>query len=111
MLKGLGNLAGMADMLKKAMEMKKRMEEVKETLGQERVEASAGAGMVKVVMTGKMELVSLEIEPELINPAEKEVLETMVRAAVNEGVARANALVKERMKELAGGLDIPGLTD
>jgi DNA-binding YbaB/EbfC family protein len=90
--------------------MKERMEELKEQLGNERIEASSGAGMVQVVMTGKMELLSIKIDPEIINPEESEVLETMVQAAINEGVRKAQDMVKERMQEMAGGLDIPGLT-
>ena len=86
------------------------MEEVKEELGNKRVEASSGGGMVQVVLNGKMELVSLKIEPEIINPEEPEMLETLVQAAVNEGVRQAQEMVKEKMSEMAGGIDIPGLT-
>ena len=110
MLKGLGDLGKMGGMLKQAMEMKERMEELKEQLGDERIEASSGAGMVQVVLTGKMELLSIKIDPEIINPDEPEVLETMVQAAINEGTKKAQELVKERMQEMAGGIDIPGLT-
>ena len=110
MLKGLGDLGKMGGMLKQAMEMKERMEELKEQLGDERIEASSGAGMVQVVLMGKMELLSIKIDPEIINPDEPEVLETMVQAAINEGTKKAQELVKERMQEMAGGIDIPGLT-
>jgi DNA-binding YbaB/EbfC family protein len=105
--KGLGNLQGM---LRQAMEVKSKIEELKETLGAERIEASAGGGMVKVVINGKFELESIKIEPEIINKEEPEVLETLVAAAVNEGVRKTQELVKEKMAELTGGLDLPGLT-
>ena len=110
MLKGLGNLANLQGMLKQAMGMKKQMEELKETLGDEQIEAAAGGGMVTVVMTGKFELVSLKIDPEIIDKDDPEMLETLVRAAVNEAAQRVQELVKSKMGELAGGLDIPGLT-
>lgn len=105
-----GDIGKMGNMVKQAMEMKSKMEEMKEQLGDERIEASAGGGMVKVVMTGKMEVVSLKIDPEIINPDDPEVLETLVQAAVNEGVHRAQEMVKEKMTEMTGGIDIPGLT-
>ena len=110
MLKGLGDLGKMSGMLKQALEVKQNIEKLKESLGDERVEATAGGGMVSVVMSGKMELLSVKIEPEAINPDEVEMLETLIRAAVNEGVNKAQALVKSKMSELAGGIDIPGLT-
>jgi len=109
-LKGLGDLGKMGGMLKQAMEMKGRMEELKEQLGDERIEADSGAGMVRIVMNGKMELLSIKIEPEIINPEEPEMLETMVQAAINEGTRKAQEMVKEKMTEMAGGIDIPGLT-
>ncbi len=110
MLKGLGDLGKMGGMLKQAMEMKGKMEELKEQLGNERIEADSGAGMVRVVMTGKMELISIKIDRDIINPEEPEVLETLVQAAVNEGSRKAQEMVKEKMSEMAGGMDIPGLT-
>ena len=109
MFKGLGNLADMAGMMKRVMEMKQKMEEVKESLGSERVEGVAGGGMVKVLMTGKMEVLSVDFEPGVINPAEPELLATLTRAAFNDAMKKTHDLVKERMKDLTGGLDIPGL--
>lgn len=105
-----GDIGKMGTMLKQAMEVKAKMEELKDSLGNERVEGASGAGMVQVVLTGKMELVSIKIDPELINPAEPEYLETMIQAAFNDGIAKAQDLVKSKMTELTGGVDIPGLT-
>lgn len=108
--KGLGSLGDLSSMLKHAMSLKGKMEELRESLGNERIESSAGGGMVKVVLNGKFEIESLEIEPELINPEDPEVLQTMLMAAINEGVRKTQDLVKQRMTELTGGIDIPGLT-
>ena len=105
-----GDIGKMGNMLKQAMEMKSKMEALKDALGDERIEASSGGGMVKVVMTGKMEVLSLKIDPEIVNRDDVEMLETLVQAAVNEGVHRAQELVKEKMTEMTGGIDIPGLT-
>ena len=109
MFKGLGNLSQLSGMLKQAMQMKEKMEEIKEELGRQTVEVSSGGGMVKVVVSGKFEVLSLTIDPEVINREEAEVLETLVRAAINEGIGRVHELVKAKMGEITGGLEIPGL--
>lgn len=105
--KGLGNLGSM---MKHALELKGKMEGVKEQLASEQIEASSGGGMVTVVVNGKMELISLTIDPDIIDKDDPEMLETLIRAAVNEGVAKAHELVQAKMTELTGGIDIPGLT-
>jgi nucleoid-associated protein EbfC len=108
--KGLGDLGGLSGLLRQAMDVKKRVEELKDSLADVQVEASAGGGMVKVVMTGQFEVVSLQIDPEIIDKEEPEMLETMVRAAINEAVGKTQELVKGKMTELTGGIDVPGLT-
>jgi len=110
MLKGLGNLGNMGNMLKQAMQLKERVEELKEQLGHERVEATVGGGMVTVEMTGKQEVVRVKIAPEAIDPDDPEVLETLVQAAVNEATRKTQEMVKARMQEITGGLDLPGVT-
>ncbi len=110
MFKGLGDLGKMGGVVKQALEMKQRIEEIKERLAEEQVEASAGGGMVTVVMNGKMDLMSVKIDPEVVDKEEVEMLETLVRAAVNEAAEKTRDLVKAKMQEVAGGLDIPGLT-
>ena len=107
MLKGLGNLQGI---LRQALDVKNKLDTLKDVLANERVEASSGGGMVKVVMTGRFEIESLKIDPEIINRDEPEMLETLVSAAINEAVRRTQDLVKAKMAELTGGMDIPGLT-
>lgn len=108
--KGIGGLGNMAGLMKQAMEMKGKMEEIKAQMADEVVEATAGGGMVTAAMSGRFELVSLTIEPEIIKQDEAEMLETLVRAAVNECVRKIQERLKERMSELTGGMDIPGLT-
>jgi len=100
----------LSGMLKQAMEVKEKIEELKQTLGDERIEAAAGGGMVTVTMNGKFEMESIKIDPEVIDNEDPEMLETLVRAACNEGVRKIQELVKERMTEMTGGIDIPGLT-
>jgi DNA-binding YbaB/EbfC family protein len=110
LLKGLGDLAKMGGMLKQAKDMMANMEAMKEKLGEEQIEASAGGGMVTVVMSGKMEVLSVKIDPEIANTDDLKMLETLVRAAINEASLKAKDMVKEKMAEMTGGLDIPGLT-
>ncbi len=109
MLKGLGDLGKLGGMLKQAMEVKERIEAVKEQLAEERVEASAGGGMVTLVMNGKLEVLSIKIEKDVIDPNDPETLETLVRAAFNAGSDKVRELMKARMTEVTHGIDIPGL--
>jgi len=105
--KGLGDLSGM---LKQAMQAKQRIEELRESLGNERVEAGAGGGMVNVLMNGKFEVLEIKIDPEVITPDDPEMLETLITAAINEAVRKTQDLVRSKMTELTGGFDIPGIT-
>jgi len=83
------------DLLSKAQELQKNLQKGQEDVSQKTAEASVGGGMVKTVMNGNLELVSLEIDPEVIKVEDKETLEDLVRAAVNENIKKA--------KELGGG--------
>jgi DNA-binding YbaB/EbfC family protein len=109
MFRGLGDLKDMGAMMKKVMDLKGEMEAVKESLANERVEGQAGAGMVRVVLNGKLELLDIKIEREVINPDEPAVLESLVKAAVNNAVDKAQELVKEKMASVTAGINIPGL--
>ncbi|HOJ32165.1 MAG TPA: YbaB/EbfC family nucleoid-associated protein [Candidatus Hydrogenedentes bacterium] len=108
--KGLGNLGNLTGMLKQAMDLKARVEELKTQLGELTIEASAGGGMVVVVMTGRFEVISIHIDPEIIDQNDPETLETLVKAAINEAVRKVQEIVENKMREITGGLDIPGLT-
>ena len=101
---------GKKTLLQQAMEMKEKMEALKETLGDERVEASSGGGMVKVVFSGKMELLSIDIDPDILKGDDPEMTQTLIQAAVNEGIVNAQEMVKNRMAELTNGMNIPGIT-
>ena len=89
--------------------MKGKIEELKQKLANETLEASSGGGMVRVVMSGSFELVSLKVDPDVIDKNDPEMLETLVRAAVNEGVRKVQDMVKAKMQEAAGGLDLSSL--
>ncbi len=108
--KGLGGLGDLGGLMKSAMDLKANMETMKEELANEQVEASSGGGMVTVVVNGKMEVLSLKIDPEVLAQDDPEMVETLVAAAVNEGIRKAQELIKDKMSDITGGMDIPGLT-
>jgi DNA-binding YbaB/EbfC family protein len=94
-------------MMKQAQELQSKMAEMQERLGQAEVEGSSGAGMVTAVMTGKHELKRLKIDPALADPADIEVLEDLVIAAVNDARTRVEQHVKDEMAKVTGGLNLP----
>ena len=71
------------------------------------MEGSSGAGLVRVTLSGKGTMKGLHVDPSLMKPEEAEILEDLIVAAFNDGKAKAEALVAERMKELTGGLPLP----
>jgi DNA-binding YbaB/EbfC family protein len=85
------------------------MKEVQESLGDEKVEASSGGGMVNVVVNGRQELLSIKIEPEIVKEGDLEMLEDLIIAAVNEGIKKSQAMVQEKLSAVTGGLNIPGM--
>jgi nucleoid-associated protein EbfC len=105
----MASIGGMGNLLKQAQEMQARMAKIQEELGQKTVEGSAGGGMVQVTVNGQFNLVAVKIEPSVINSSEKEMLEDLVLAAVNDGMRKARELVSTEMSKLTGGLKIPGL--
>ena len=100
----------MGKLMKQAQQMQAKMMRVQEELESKTVEATSGGGMVTAVVNGKHELVSLKIEKDVVDPADIEMLQDLVVAAVNEGVRKAQEMAQEEMSKLTGGLNIPGLT-
>lgn len=97
-------------MLKQAQELQQRMAKLQEELETATVEATAGGGVVKAVVNGKMQVESLTIDPDVVTPDDVEMLQDLVQAAVNEGLAKSQEMASTRMSALTGGLNIPGLT-
>jgi DNA-binding YbaB/EbfC family protein len=92
------------------MQLQEEMARSQEALKEEQVTATAGGGMITAVATGQQELVSISIDPEVVDPEDVEMLEDMVLAAVNEALEKSRELAAERMSAYTAGLDIPGLT-
>ena len=101
-------MVDMGKMMKQARKMQEQINKLQEELGSKTVEASTGGGMVKVVATGKRELLSIEISPEVVDPDDVEMLQDLVVAAVNEAVETAQKDAAEKMSAITGGLNIPG---
>ena len=103
---GGGNMQQLA---RQAQKLQQKMTEMQEELEAREYEASAGGGMVTVKVTGKKELVSLEIKPEAVDPDDVEMLQDMVMAAVNEALRTASETMEREMNKITGGLSMPGL--
>jgi DNA-binding YbaB/EbfC family protein len=99
----------MSSLMKQAQDFQQKMAQLQEELAKKTVTAEAGGGMVKVVVNGRNELVSIEIEQEVIDPDDRAMLQDLILAAVNEGMRQAREMVQAEMSRLTGGLKIPGL--
>ncbi|MCR5346411.1 MAG: YbaB/EbfC family nucleoid-associated protein [Fretibacterium sp.] len=97
------------NIMKQAQKMQSQMMQIQEKLAEETVEASVGGGMVKAVFTGQGDLVKITIDPEVIKPDDREMLEDLVAAAVNEGLKMSKELMNERMGSITGALGAMGL--
>ncbi len=102
-MKGFGN------MMKEAQKLQAQMERMQEEIAKKKVDATAGGGMVTVEANGKQELLSIKIDPEVINKDDAQMLEDLVLAACNEALRKSRELVQQELGKLTGGLKIPGL--
>jgi len=96
-------------MMKQAQKMQAQIMKIQEEMGERSVEASAGGGMVTVTANGKQEILSIRIEPEVVDPEDVEMLQDLVAAAVNEALKKAQEMVAEEMAKVTGGMQLPGL--
>ncbi|MBN2427543.1 MAG: YbaB/EbfC family nucleoid-associated protein [Deltaproteobacteria bacterium] len=103
MSKGLGNI------MKQAQMMQQKMMNVQKELENKEVEASSGGGMVTVTVNGKQQVVSLKVEPTVVDPEDTEMLEDLIVAAVNEALKKSQEMAQEEMAKITGGLNIPGM--
>jgi hypothetical protein len=97
------------NMLRQAQQLQQRLLKAQGELEQRTVEASAGGGAVKVVVSGKLKLQSLTINPEAVDPQDVEMLQDLVLAAVNEGLQKAEEMASQKMSAITGGFKLPGM--
>lgn len=102
-MKNIGNL------MKQAQKLQSKMMAMQEELGHRTVSSQVGGGMVEATANGRQELVSLRIDPEVVNPDDLEMLQDLVLAAVNDALSRSREMVNEEMTKLTGGFKLPGM--
>ncbi|MBU8934627.1 MAG: YbaB/EbfC family nucleoid-associated protein [candidate division Zixibacteria bacterium] len=100
---------GLGNMMKQVQQMQAKMAAMQEELAEKEVEGSAGGGMVKVIVNGKNEVVSITIDPEVVDPEDIEMLQDLIAAAVNQGIEKVAELQSEMMSSVTGGLNLPGM--
>ena len=103
------NKENIGQMLKQMQQLQSKMQEVQTELESTKVEGSSGGGMVKVVANGKNEIVSVVIDPEVVDKDEVEMLQDLIVAAVNQAREKVQEMQSEKMSGLTGGMNIPGL--
>ncbi len=100
---------GMGDFMRQAQKLQEQIQKIQEEVAEKTVEASSGGGMVTVVTDGKQDVVSIKIDPEVVNKDDIEMLEDLIVAAVNEARKRSQELVADELGKITGGMGVPGL--
>ncbi len=111
--RGQGVAAGggiSADMVRQAQDLQDKLQEAQAELKEATVEATAGGGVVSVVLGGDHKLRSVTVDPDILDPDDVEIVQDLIVAAVNEATAKLDALQEERMAGLGGGMSLPGLS-
>lgn len=108
--KGMGGgPQNMQAMIKQAQKMQEDMEAKQAELDLQEYDVAAGGGAVTVKINGKLEILSIDIQPEVVNPDDIETLSDILMAAVNEAIKKVNSINNEEMSKITGGLNVPGL--
>ena len=102
-------MKGMGNMMKQAQQLQSKMMKLQEELADRTVDSSSGRGMVQVTANGRQQIISIQIEKEVVDPDDVEMLQDLVLAAINDALAKAQEMVSSEMGKLTGGLNIPGL--
>jgi len=102
-------MKGMGKMMKQAQQLQSRMLKLQEEMADKTVETSSGGGMVKVVANGRQQVLSIQIEKEVVDPDDVEMLQDLILAAINDALIKSQAMATQEMSKLTGGLNIPGL--
>jgi len=102
-------MKGMGDLMKKAQQMKADLDRIQQELATREVEASAGGGMVNVKVSGGKEVTAISIDPSVIDPEEREMLQDLIQAAVNEALRKSTEMMREETSKIMGGLPFPDI--
>jgi len=98
----------MGNLQRMAQQMQQEMARIEAELRDAQIDGSSGGGVVKAVVTGKQELVSITIDPDAVDPSDVEMLQDLIVAAVNDALGASRRLAEEKMAAVTGGLRIPG---
>ena len=98
----------MQSMIKQAQKMQEQMTQLQTELDEREYTAAAGGGAVSCTVSGKREVLRLDIKPEVVDPEDVEMLQDLVMAAINEGLRKADEMVNSQMSTITGGLNLPG---
>lgn len=104
-----GKMGDLGQIMKQAQKMLEETKKIESELAAQRIEASSGGGMVKAVVTGRGELLEVTIDPQVVDPEDVEMLQDLVVTAVREALEQAAQMKADRMKDLTGGMGLPGL--
>ena len=102
-------MKGMGNMMKQAQKLQTQMLRLQEEMAEKTVETAAGGGMIKVIANGRQQILSIQIEKEVVDPDDVEMLQDLVLSAVNDALKKSQEMVSAEMNKLTGGLNIPGL--
>ena len=100
---------GMGNLQRMAQQMQQELLRIQGELETMMIDGSAGGGVVKAVVTGKQELVSVTIDPSAVDPADVDMLQDLIVAAVNDALGNSRRVAEEKMSAVTGGLKIPGM--
>ena len=100
---------GMGNLQRMAQQMQQEMQRIEGELRDAQVDGTAGGGVVKAVVTGKQEIVSITIDPSAVDPSDVDMLQDLIVAAVNDALGNSRRVAEEKMSAVTGGLKIPGM--
>jgi DNA-binding YbaB/EbfC family protein len=102
-------MANMNQLMKQAQQMQQKIATLQKELDARELETSAGGGMIKIKINGKQEILEVKINPECVDPSDVEMLEELVKTAVNQATKESQDMVSTAMGKITGGMNIPGL--
>ena len=106
---GMGGMGDMGQLMKQAQDMQRRVAKVQADLKERIEEGSSGGGMVTAMVNGSQDVVSIRIDPEVVDPDDVDMLEDLVLAAIRQAMEKARKLASEEMGKATGGLGLPGM--
>ncbi len=96
-------------LLQQAQKLQGSFKQMQTQMENQKIEGTAGGGMVRAVVNGKQELLEIRIDPEILDPKDTEMLEELVAAAVNNALEKSRAMLGEEMSRITGGMSLPGI--